>query len=113
MRPRRALCLLYLVIAVVALVGTWLQNWSYVPAGPAAGVVAFWWDATSTPASRSLTIDILLFYLSAAIWMVSEARRLRIRWVGLYLLFGLLVAISVTFPLFLVAREKALADSGT
>ena len=110
-RTRRALCLFYFFVAVVALVGTWSQNWTYVPAGPLAGTLAFLKDATITPAARSITIDILLFYISAAAWMVLEARRLRIRWVGVYLVFGVLVAISVTFPLFLAAREMALAES--
>ena len=111
-RSRKALCFFYLAVAIGALIGCWSQNRSYLPAGPAAGVLAFWRDATTTPASRSITIDILLFYLSAATWMVLEAKRLRIRWVSLYLVFGLLVAISVTFPLFLIARERALGDPG-
>jgi predicted transporter len=41
--------------------------------------------------------------------MVLEARRLGMRRVWLYLLFGILVAISVTVPIFLINRERALA----
>jgi hypothetical protein len=41
--------------------------------------------------------------------MVLEARRLAVRGVWLYVVFGLLIAISVTFPLFLAARERRLA----
>jgi len=41
--------------------------------------------------------------------MVLEARRLGMRGVWLYLLFGMLVAISVTVPIFLINRERALA----
>ena len=41
--------------------------------------------------------------------MVLEARRLGMRRVWLYLLFGMLVAISVTVPIFLINRERALA----
>jgi hypothetical protein len=44
--------------------------------------------------------------------MVIEARRLAIRWVWLYILLGFLVAISVTFPLFLIARERRIAAIG-
>jgi len=43
------------------------------------------------------------------VWMVLEARRLGMRGVWLYLLFGMLVAISVTVPIFLINRERALA----
>jgi len=40
---------------------------------------------------------------------VVEARRLEIRWVRAYLVGGIFVAISVTAPLFLIARERRLA----
>jgi len=40
--------------------------------------------------------------------MVVEARRLDIRLPWLYVILGLLIAISVTFPLFLIARERRL-----
>jgi hypothetical protein len=45
--------------------------------------------------------------------MVTEARRLGIRFVWLYVLLGFAVAISVTFPLFLIARERRLAKLET
>lgn len=109
-RARKVLCLFYLTAALVALVACWSQNWSYVPAGPSAGLSAFLSDLRLTAASRSIAIDISLFFLSAAVWMVSEARRLKMRWVGLYILFGFIIAISVTFPLFLIARERTLDD---
>ena len=41
--------------------------------------------------------------------MVLEARRLQMRGVWWYLVFGMLVAISVTVPLFLIHRQSALA----
>jgi Na+/phosphate symporter len=47
----------------------------------------------------------VLFFVAAAIFMVREARRLAIPHVWAYLVGGMLIAISVTFPLFLVARE--------
>jgi predicted transporter len=52
-----------------------------------------------------------VFFLGLAVfvWMVLEARRLGMRGVWLYLLFGMLVAISVTVPIFLINRERALA----
>ena len=43
--------------------------------------------------------------------MVVEARRLGIRFVWLYVILGFAIAISVTFPLFLIAREMRLAKT--
>ena len=52
-----------------------------------------------TPAtSRSLTVDILLFFLAAAILMVIEARKHEVRFVWAYIAGGFAIAISVTFP---------------
>lgn len=115
---RRRLCVAYALIALVALVGTWTQNVAYFRAdeGAVAGFVLatarFWSDTFATPASTSITIDLVLFFVAAAVFMVLEARKLGIRWVWAYVVFGVLIAISVTFPLFLIARERRLAAIG-
>ena len=47
----------------------------------------------------------MLFFLAAGIFMVVEARKHGVRFVWAYIAGGLTIAISVTFPLFLIARE--------
>src|SRR5262249_58661288 len=117
-RSRRILCAAYAAIAVLALVGTWTQNVAYFSPGegPIRGFVLatgrFWSATLATPASISIAVDLALFFVAAAVLMVIEARRLAIRWVWLYILLGFLIAISVTFPLFLIARERRLAAIG-
>jgi hypothetical protein len=114
-RSRRILCCAYAATALLALLATWHQNVAYFRTGenPLAGFVLatgrFWLDTLATPASTSITVDLGLLLLPLCAWMVIEARRLAIRFVWLYVVFGLLVAISVTFPLFLIARERRLA----
>ena len=105
----RTLCVVYAIVAVLALIGTWGNNLPYVHLGFLGGNVAFWVDTLANPASRSITIDLFFLFLAAFIWMVLEARRLRMRGVWLYLVFGLLVAVSVAVPLFLINRERAMA----
>jgi hypothetical protein len=95
----------YSVIAVVALYGTWSQNLAYGPT-----LHGFLPDTKVNPAARSLSIDIFMMALSASFLMAYEARRLGIRFVWAYVFFGLTVAISFTFPLFLIAREFALGS---
>lgn len=107
-RSRKVLCLFYFAVSAVALVACWRENLSYAPAGLFVGLSDFLRDLRLTAASRSIANDISLFFLSAAVWMVSEAKRLKMRGAGLYILFGFIIAISVTFPLFLIARERAL-----
>ncbi len=98
---------IYAVIAVVALCGTWSQNLAYGPT-----LHGFLPDAKANPAARSVTIDIFMMALGASFLMIYEARRLGIRFVWAYIFFGLTVAISFTFPLFLIAREFALEREG-
>jgi hypothetical protein len=109
---RRLICVAYAAIAVAALFATWSQNLAYFSGGATNALALFIADTRVNPASRSITLDIGLFLLAAAIFMFVEARRLGIRLVWLYLLFGFLIAISVTFPLFMIARERALAKAG-
>ena len=106
----RNLCIAYGVIAAVALVGTWSQNLTFFALPDNGGLVGFLRGTVAHPAAASITIDILFFGLAASIWMVVEARRLGIRGVWLYIALSFLVAISVTFPLFLIARQRRLAQ---
>jgi Protein of unknown function DUF2834 len=114
-RARLLLCIYYAVIAVVALVGTWGHNVAYlVPGeGPLTGfanaTLRFWPATLATPASTSITVDLGMLTLAISVWMLLEARRLRVALPWLYVIGGLLVAISVTAPLFLIARERRLA----
>ena len=106
---RKTLCFAYGLIALLALVTSWGNAWSYVSLGVVGSNVAFWRDTLVNPASRFLTLDVFFLGLAVFVWMVLEARRLGMRRVWLYLLFGILVAISVTVPIFLINRERALA----
>ena len=106
---RKTLCFAYGLIALLALVTTWANVLSYASLGVVGSNVAFWRDTLVNPASRFLTLDVFFLGLAVFVWMVLEARRLGMRRVWLYLLFGMLVAISVTVPIFLINRERALA----
>jgi hypothetical protein len=108
---RRLLCIVYALIAVLALIGTWGNNVAYLGGGLLETNRAFWSDTLVNPASRSITVDLFYLGLAVFVWMVLEARRLGMRWVWLYLVFGMLVAISVTVPVFLILRERALAKN--
>ena len=103
------LCTVYAVISVAALVATWSQNLTYV--GSDNFVVAFFNDTKANGAARSITVDLLLFLLPVAILMVSEARKHSIPYVWVYILGSAVTAISITFPLFLIARELRIAKT--
>lgn len=108
---QRLLIGFYALVSAAALIATWSQNLAYTGAGVVSAFQLFVQDTRVNPASRSITVDIGFFLLAASAFMVIEARRLRIGSVWLYILFGLLIAISVTFPLFMIARELRLGPA--
>lgn len=97
--PRKVLCVAYAAIAVAALVATGIQNLAYLE--EPARYLNFINDLKVTPASRLFAADVLLLGLAVAILMVVEARKHDVKFVWLYIVGGLAIAISVTFPLFL------------
>lgn len=110
-------CLFYALTALVALAATWSQNLVYFHGvhdlpGLLGASADFVMEARVTAAGRSVAVDLVLLFLALSAFMIHEARRLGIAHVWAYILFGFLVAISVTFPLFMIARERALSWAG-
>lgn len=113
-RNRQYLCLFYGLVATVAFIATWIELLGHFGAltgidGIGASILRFVSDTQASQASRTVTIDLLLLSLAAMTFMVLEARRLGIRFVWAYIALGFLLAMSVTFPLFMIARERHLA----
>ena len=106
---RRVLCIVYALIGLVALVGTWGNNIDYLDLGIVGANTRFWQETLVNPASRSITVDILCLALAAIVWMLLEARRLSMRGAWLWVLFGVFVAMGAAFPWFIVHRELVLA----
>jgi hypothetical protein len=107
---RRVLCTSYAVIGLLALMGTWGNILGLVAQnGFFGGTVKFWRDVLINESSRFITVDMLFLGLAVILWMVLEARRLEIPGVWLYIAFGVLIAISLAVPLFMIHRELRLA----
>jgi hypothetical protein len=108
-REDRILCALYAAIAGLALLATWSQNLAFMALPENGGVSGFIRAAMVNPAAASLTVDLLFLTLAACVLMLVEAQRLGIRYVWAYIALSFLIAISVMFPLFLIARQRRLA----
>jgi hypothetical protein len=110
-RTRTFLCWVYYALAAIALCATQKQNIAFMAERNADffhGFAQFWPALLVNHATISISVDLFVFALAAMLWMLYEARRLQLRFVWLYLVFGIVIAISVTFPLFLAARERRL-----
>jgi len=104
-RSEKTLCIVYAIIAVVALVATQVNNIAFFLQPQNGGMIGYRNALYANPAVASFTNDILLYALAGCIFMAVEARRLRIRYVWVYILLSFLIAVSVMFPLFLIARQ--------
>ncbi|MEV8271788.1 DUF2834 domain-containing protein [Microbacterium sp. NPDC077184] len=100
------LAIAYLVIAVVGLVGTWWFN--------ALAIVQmndFVTDlVTSGPAVSSITVDLFVVAAAGSVFILVEARRLRMRFGWLYVVGSALTAFAFTFPLFLAMRQRRITE---
>ena len=106
----KSLIALYAAFAAAALFATWSHNLEFFALPDNGGTLGFIRLAYANPAAASLANDILFVCLAGFTFMLVEARRLGIRYVWVYILLSLLVAVSVMLPLFLIARQLKLAE---
>ncbi|MCK0152130.1 DUF2834 domain-containing protein [Alcanivorax sp. S6407] len=108
-KNERMLCWGYGAIAMIALVATWSNNIAFAMETGSLSLIPFVEALYVNHAAASIANDILLLCVSAFIFMVHEARRVGVRHVWVYILLSGMIAIAVMFPVFLIARQKAIA----
>ncbi len=112
-RSRLYLTVFYALVATAALVGAGAEGMPYLGqiqgGGLGAAMGGLLADARASAAGRMMSLDLLLVCLTAATFMLLEARRLGIRFVWIYIAAAFLLAVAVALPLFLIARERHLA----
>lgn len=104
------ICGSYALVALVALPATWINNLAFMTQPSNSSVTDFFQAAYANAAAASLSNDLFLLSAAACIFMVIEGRRIGLRFVWLYLIMAPLIAISVAFPLFLLARHLKLSQ---
>jgi hypothetical protein len=95
----------YLLLSVAGLVGTWFFNLRFSPAEGACGYVA---AAFANNASSSIAVDVIVVATAAVAFMIVEGYRLRMRVTWFTVLATLPIAVAFTFPLFLAFRHRRL-----
>ena len=102
------LAIVYLVIAVVGLVGTWTFNILAILAN--SSFVGEWFS--NPPATQSLQLDLLVVAVAAGVFIVIEGRRIGMRHAWVFLPLAAITAAAFVVPLFLALRERKLARAG-
>lgn len=93
----------YAVLGLVGLVGTWFFNLRSGAAGE--DYLASWF---ATAASTSAAVDLVVVAVAASLFFLVEGRRLGMRWVWVLVPLTFAVALAFTFPVFLAWRERHL-----
>ena len=108
----RLLTAFYATCAVVALYATWSHNLAFFAQPGNGGLAGFIRQCYANHPASSIANDIGMVCLAAFAFMLVEARRLGIRYVWVYIVLSLGIAVSVMLPLFLIARQRRLAQAG-
>lgn len=110
-RGSQALQALYLLLSGLGAVLPWLANLDFMQQhGSGFDLGLFISLANANPAAQSLSRDLLISSSAVTIWIVVEARRLKMR--GLLATLGLCfgVAFACGAPFFLYLRERRLQE---
>jgi Na+/serine symporter len=108
----KTLTWIYALIALGALVATWSQNIRFFSEDGNGGLEGFIDGMYENAAAASIANDLLFMLLAAFVLMFIEGRKHGIKHLWVYFLGSFLIAVSVMFPLFLLARERKLASEG-
>jgi len=100
------LALAYLGLAIVGLIGTWYFNvLAIIQMRDYLGDLT-----TGGPAVSSFTVDLLVVAVAGSVFIIVEARRLRMRLGWLYVVGAAITAFAFTFPLFLAMRQRRITE---
>jgi hypothetical protein len=98
----------YLLLAASGLSVPWFFNLRFLRQGTI-------WDFLAATcvndAACSISADVLIAAIAGCIWVVNEAKRLRMPYPWLWVLLTFSVAFAFAFPLFLFVRERRLRGS--
>lgn len=106
----KTLQLVYAICAVAGVVLTWYFNIQFTIEHGGFSLATYINENYVNNASASITNDLLVVVAVFLIWLFVEARRLQIPHWWLYLILTFVVAIAFTLPLFLLNRERRLAE---
>lgn len=100
----KSLFWVYLVLSVIGLITAWIFNGIAVVNNQ--DYLAAWFG---TAVDWVLSGDFTIVAIAVVVFMITEARRLKMKRVWLYILLSGVTALAFTFPLFMAMRERKLA----
>lgn len=101
----------YLVLAIIGLIGTWYYNTQFYLSEEDTSLMKFIELTGTTFPAKSINIDISVVAVTFLAWYIPESLRLRMKFWWIFIPLTFLIALAFAFPLFLYFREKKLEES--
>lgn len=98
----------FLALAVIGLFATWVFNVQWFMVAEDTSFFAFFMEGYTSYATTSLTNDLIVVALAFCVWVPFEAKRCGMKHGWAYIPLALLVALAMSYPLFLFNRSRAL-----
>ncbi len=100
--------LIFLLMALIGVGATWYFNTLFYLETADTSISNFISQTVTTLPAKSISADISVVATTFLIWMVYEARKIKMTYWWVFIPFTFLIAIAFTFPLFLFFRERKL-----
>lgn len=101
---------LYTIVCVMSSIICFYCNLPYYAEGPMA-FKDFWIDAFANGASSSITWDLGFVTVLVFYWMYVEAKKWNIKYIWIYYLVVMGIALAPPLSFFLIVRERRKAES--
>lgn len=102
----------YAVLVVLGVLVPWYFNIQFMQEHPGLSSLGeFVRGSMANPAASSLSMDLSIGGTAFLIWMIGEARRLKMKNSWAYVVIFFTVAFACACPLFLLMRERTLQAS--
>ena len=106
----KKLQIIYGICAVAGVMCTMYFNILFILQHGGFSVLTFVAENYINYASASITNDLLVVVVAFLVWSFIEARRLSMSYWWVYAVLTFAIAIAFTLPLFLLNRERRLAE---
>tara|TARA_B100000579_G_scaffold221289_1_gene180974 strand:+ start:828 stop:1178 length:351 start_codon:yes stop_codon:yes gene_type:complete len=101
----------YLLLALLGAVLPTLANIDFARSyGPSFDIQLFIELANNNPASQSLSRDLFIGSTAVFVWIISESRRLQMKYLWVVILTTFTIAFAFSAPLFLYLRELRIEE---
>lgn len=95
-------------LAVLGVVLPWFAHVRFFASEGRFSLLRFFELAYANLPATAMSNELMIVFAVLVPWMLVEGRRSRIPHLWAYVLVAVLVAVAAAFPLFLLARERAL-----